>query len=95
MTPINDNPAGQGGVGEPDFQSSAGHHSTSRAISMKDDALAFDTLAWAFSGKHTMPESQHCEVRATIRSARRKNRESAGKRRSRFGGLGPTWGKLV
>lgn len=62
---------------------------------MKDDALAFDSLEWAFSGKRTMTPQQHREVRAAIRVSRNKRRETPGKRRSRLWGLGPAWGKLA
>lgn len=59
------------------------------------DALAFDSLEWAFSGKRDMPARQHRQVKAAISEARSANRETPGKRRSRFWGFGPTWGSLA
>jgi hypothetical protein len=55
------------------------------------DALALSTLDWAFSGRKRLTESQQGQVRAVTKQARIENRESPGKRRSRFWGLGPKW----
>jgi hypothetical protein len=63
--------------------------------SEKDDALALEALEFAYSGKKRMTGQQHQEVKSAIRSSRIENRESPGKRRSRFWGLCPVWRQLV
>lgn len=57
------------------------------------DILAMDTLAWAFSGQRRMEASQYRQVKAAIRESRSANKESPGKRRSRFWKLGPVWAR--
>ena len=59
----------------------------------RDDQLAMDVLAFAFTGRRFMPPHQHRQVRQAIRQARAANYESGGKRRSRLWGFGPAWAK--
>lgn len=59
------------------------------------DALAMSVLEWAFSGQKQMPRRQHNQVKAVTTQARLENRETGGKRRSRFWGLGPKWGRFA
>lgn len=59
----------------------------------RDDSLAADALQWAFSGKKAMPPNQREQVGAVIRQSRLANKESEGKRRSRYWGLGPVWAR--
>lgn len=60
-----------------------------------DDALALDTLEWAFSGRRFMGQQQHREVRQVITESRSENRESRGRRRSRLWHLGPKWARFA
>lgn len=57
------------------------------------DALVHDVLSDAFAGKTRMEVRQHRQVRAVAVQARIQNRESAGRRRSRFWNLGPAWAR--
>lgn len=62
---------------------------------IKQDQLAGDVLAWAFSGNgpKRFTQSQSDKVKQTLREVRAENYESAGKRRGRFWNLGPSWAR--
>jgi hypothetical protein len=62
---------------------------------MTDDTFAIQMLDFAFSGKRTLPRREHRQLQTTIRQARAANKESPGKRRSRFWGYGPKWGRFA
>jgi hypothetical protein len=57
------------------------------------DALALDALNWAFSGRRDAPLCRRRQIKAVLTEARAENRETPGKRRSRFWRLGPVWAR--
>ena len=56
------------------------------------DPLAFDSLAWAFSGQRRMGIEHHIEVKDAIRKAKP---NAIKHRRVRVFGLGPKWGRMA
>lgn len=63
---------------------------------LDQDSLAYAALDLAFSGKRpAMSQRQQKQVKAVTNQARSENRESGLKRRLRYLGLGPSWGRFA
>lgn len=60
------------------------------------DSLAYTALDLAFSGKRqAMNPRQHRQIQSVARQAKYENKESGLKRRLRYLGLGPSWGRFA
>ncbi len=60
----------------------------------RQDRLAYKTLDWAFGGARSeMGARHHRQIRSVVLETKAENRESGGKKRSRFWGLGPVWAR--